>query len=438
MRRLLKACRLPADSGVGQICTLLNAGVDADAEGEEGSTPLMCAAREGNLLGCAALLRRGAKVDTRSSDDDSTALHLACLSGHLGAVDFLLTHGANGDAVTTKGISPLAVACGRRHVEVVRLLLERWYGAPERGGLSAEKGAMSLYTACQLGDPEIVGLLLAAGASAVAAYDGWATPLFIACLKGHQGIVELLMASANAKEINGEDITHPLYVACQNGSVGIVELLLRHPRAGVDLPTEKGGTAMLVACQEGRLAIVELLLSEGSDVVNRNVTPQGHTPLHVACKAGRLGIVEVLLRQIQEQNRQGGGICIGITRIVNRQNKAGATPLNTAVDCGHAGICKLMLSHGAEVGSHVMSRESVAFLDGVRADAAAEAAAAAEAEAAAASEATPKCEMCGGATRKKCAGCRAAFYCSDTCQHAHWQDHKQQCRARAAEAAKTQ
>jgi ankyrin repeat protein len=423
---------------VGQICTLLNAGVDADAEGEQGLTPLMCAAREGNLLGCAALLRRGAKVDTRSSDDDSTALHLACLSGHLGAVDFLLTHGANGDAVTTKGISPLAVACGRRHAEVVRLLLRKWY-APS--GLSAQKGAMSLYTACQLGDPEIAGLLLAAGASAVAAYDGWATPLFVACLKGHLGIVELLMASSNSQEINGEDITHPLYVACQNGSVGIAELLLRHlhPRAGVDLPTEKGGTAMLVACQEGRLAIVELLLSEGSDVVNRNVTPQGHTPLHIACKAGRLGIVEVLLRQI----RQGGGTDTGtgtdtdtcIARTINRQNKAGATPLNTAADCGHAGICKLMLSHGAEVGSHVMSRESAAFLDGVRADAAAEAAAAAAAEAAAA-EAT-KCEMCGGATRKKCAGCRAAYYCCDACQLAHWQEHKQQCRARAAEAAKT-
>jgi hypothetical protein len=53
-----------------------------------------------------ALLAAGAEIEAKSSDR-STALHLACDQNDPAAVQILLRHGANDDALTIRDLSPL-------------------------------------------------------------------------------------------------------------------------------------------------------------------------------------------------------------------------------------------------------------------------------------------------------------------------------------------
>ena len=39
-----------------------------------------------------------------------------------------------------------------------------------------------------------------------------------------------------------------------------------------------------------------------------------------------------------------------------------------------------------------------------------------------------KCAKCGAATKSKCSKCLQVYYCSAICQHAHWSEHRLQCK----------
>ncbi len=63
-------------------------------ESEGGRTPLMKAARAGHLQAVQFLVSKGADVNRHTSNNDHTVLSLASAGGHISVVQYLLIKGA--------------------------------------------------------------------------------------------------------------------------------------------------------------------------------------------------------------------------------------------------------------------------------------------------------------------------------------------------------
>ena len=111
-----------------------------------------------------------------------TALHEAAACGQTALVDLLLAFGANVNARTSSGITPLRLAVLYNHVGVVRRLLS--HHADMRGELC--RAAMREYR-------EIVEWLLAHGVEVNAQEPSGRTALHWAALKGYGEMVQLLL-----------------------------------------------------------------------------------------------------------------------------------------------------------------------------------------------------------------------------------------------------
>merc|ERR1711871_1441653 len=96
-----------------------------DHELEDGTTPLICAARAGSIAGIHALHKRNADLEYCSSKLGQTALVAAAQSGQLEALRALLDLGADVGGRTAHGGTPLLGAVRGRHVNMVSELLSR-------------------------------------------------------------------------------------------------------------------------------------------------------------------------------------------------------------------------------------------------------------------------------------------------------------------------
>lgn len=166
---------------VEMIDLLLAAGADVDGTvcDDELYTPLRCAALAGASKAVKALLAGGADKNSRcKAGYDHTPLHEAAKrSGkkHVEIVRLLLEAGAEPDAPLTIGTTPLAMAANSypsEHVcETIALLLR--YGADPRRGTDPRDGWSPLHWAVYwsgttTGDAGVVELLLGAGADRTA------------------------------------------------------------------------------------------------------------------------------------------------------------------------------------------------------------------------------------------------------------------------------
>ena len=176
-----------------------------------------------------------------------TALHIACQSGNIEAVESLLDHeDIDVNVKDGNGDTPLHEACFHGHNKIVRALLDKmkWNGKP-------------------INTKNNTGL----------------TPFHIACRENQYKIVELLL-EACPKLVNEGDSDNaiPLHYACQNDSVNMVTLLLNKCN-GYNVPkTSDGVTPIHVAAQYGCVKIMEEFLKRERKAVNVRDT-YNQTPL---------------------------------------------------------------------------------------------------------------------------------------------------------------
>ena len=139
----MNALHFAAESGhTGCVQLLLDAGVPVDVQTTDmcytarslingGVTPLMLAARQGQVETMMLLIDNGATVDCMD-DDGQTALLLASKYNHPPCVSVLLSRGADVDGVELqdnpvfgleRGVSPLFVAIKENNIDVIKVLL---------------------------------------------------------------------------------------------------------------------------------------------------------------------------------------------------------------------------------------------------------------------------------------------------------------------------
>ena len=104
------------------LVLLLSAGADPNAQAEEGSVPLIAAAKCDYKEGVSILLNAGANVNIPNILG-STALHEAARNGFLSISELLLASGAQASLINNDGMTPLDYALDNNHHDVCQLIL---------------------------------------------------------------------------------------------------------------------------------------------------------------------------------------------------------------------------------------------------------------------------------------------------------------------------
>jgi ankyrin repeat protein len=223
-----------------------------------GSTPFLLAAYHGQLNVVKYLFEKDHTLNLEFRNrEEQTALWNAARQGHMAVVEFLVTNGANVNAVGENGSSPLLGALGWDRHEIARFLIK--HGADIN--LADMQGERPVLSVVKNGHVQFVEHLLNEGAEINTANNiGW-TPLFHATQHCSMDMITMLLERCAYTEVILRGYT-PLRLACQYGCSGAVGLLITY---GADLNSmdDEGESAIDLAVSRGHDDIVKLLTEHG-------------------------------------------------------------------------------------------------------------------------------------------------------------------------------
>jgi ankyrin repeat protein len=281
---------------------LVERGADVRARSTGGYTPLLFAARVGDLESARLLIDAGADVNDKTPDETS-ALVVAVVRGHAALAMHLLERGANPNA-SAPGYTALHWASGSWETELT---------GPNGIDAQGEEEWRALAGVPQ-GKLELIRALLARGADPNARlakpppragytqlaiehrvmglnpYPG-ATPFLLAAMAGDVEVMRVLAEHGADPRLASNDGTTPLMVAAGLGRY-LAESRVTEVRAlaAVKLALELGGeinavndsgnAALHGAAQTKENSIVKLLADNGADLNLRN--KRGQTALMIA------------------------------------------------------------------------------------------------------------------------------------------------------------
>ncbi|GBG34463.1 Ankyrin repeat domain-containing protein 50 [Hondaea fermentalgiana] len=286
---------------------LLDGGADPNKLDSEGLNPLLraCMARKVQFELADLLIKRGTRVDY-ADPEGWTALHMAARYSLDRVAALVLSSGAPVDMVIPSNQwTPLMLCCteGAGSRSILEMLIKAGASVENRSDVSIT----ALHIACYNNYPELVGLLLDAGADTSVRDKHGRSVLHKACLAAQPSLASARIlvergVDARARDNQGQT---PLHYAAIAGSEPFCKLLLmRDSSRGrntkqvlVDMEDEKGRTPLLAVC-EGPLdapSVVRLLLSYGADATHTDNSES--SALNLAVRAGNLGAVQMLLEQ---------------------------------------------------------------------------------------------------------------------------------------------
>jgi aminoglycoside N3'-acetyltransferase len=245
---------------------------------------LFDAVARGDEAGVAAVLAAHPDLVRAAGDHAKTALHLAAESDRLDVARLLVDAGADIEAKTSWGASPLDWAATMGSARVAEFLL----------GRGADAG--TLITAAALGKVKEVEEIVESE-SDLTRHRRRAAPL-----------VPDEHWPSDSAHIRGDVLSDALYAAARNGHTPVVSYLLAH---GADLNAKGvfGATAIHWAAFNGHAGTVELLKSRGANLSLKDqrfdATPEGwareagHTAIAERLRKSRVVGREELIEQLQ-------------------------------------------------------------------------------------------------------------------------------------------
>jgi len=301
---------------LGKVKSLMEAGTDADAKDQDGSTPLV----------------------------------MAVLGGHVDVVKFLVEEGADVQATNEQGYTPLLYALWYYKTDIARLLIEK--GADVHG--KDQWGWTPLHWVVRMNNMDLTELVLSKGADVHGKDQSGYTPLHWAVRLGNRELTELVLSKGADVNVQGKAGETPLEFAIYYRAVG--QLLVEKGAeasslqsaafmgdlakvktfldagAGVNAKNVASVTALHAAASAGHKEVVEFLIGKGADisVSLRN----GQTPLHWSASGGSREIVELLISRGAD---------------IDAKDKNKVTPLHTAAEQGNTDVAMLLVAKGADV-----------------------------------------------------------------------------------------
>jgi ankyrin repeat protein len=246
-----------------------------------------------------ALMRLGVNATTTTG---STALHLACYQGSNDCVELLLEAGAQIDARTNDGRTPLSVAVENGHAGTAMLLIV--------------KGAD-----CHSCDRRLLR-----------------TPLHWAVLSGFLDCSIQLLERGGSKSIDALDRAHhtPLLLAVLHKHVEIATFLVKKG-ANLDKADKEGNTPLHIAAGYGHQALVSLLVNKGAQLQLLN--DQRQTPLHLSAISGCKTALSMIVNRVRANS---SGVVTATAAPSRPQTAKPATDTKLEIDAvdahGHTAI----------------------------------------------------------------------------------------------------
>jgi ankyrin repeat protein len=304
-----------AESGdLNVVKNALNKNFNPNNAKKDGLTLLMVAAQNGHINIVKELVRLGADVNQRRGDT-ITALVLACFYDHSNVVKFLVNHGADinlkydieSDQGSIKNNTALILSAQQGRLGICKILIE--------SGAEIEAASDAGYTPLIAsmvngGNKSLAKFLLMHGANpepkskSKLIYSRSTTPLILAAMNGWSDIVQKLIdMNVDVDATDGIDLAlsgdcTALKHAVQNNQISVVKKLLL-VGASVDKADFEGWTPLMNAAVEGATKLVKLLLQYGADPNIQNgradSSSYGETALIHAARNGHADIVKLLL-----------------------------------------------------------------------------------------------------------------------------------------------
>ena len=363
---------------------LLGAGANVKAANEFGATPLYAAVAHADPAMTEKLLAAGADPNTPLMSGE-TPLMEAARRGNLATVRALLSKHANPNALESNGgQNALMWALSQRQSAVVEELIKG--GADIQAG--SKTGFTPLMVAAQQGDEVSARILLRAGAKPnVAQPKTGLTPLMIASAMAQAKAVDALLdngADPNLADTNGytslhrvvRDSDYGINLASKDAILTIVKSLLKHganPNARLVQDKDKaaeeikngnvqiegkrtavtvdeiilqGATPLFLAAEVNNLDVIKTLVDAGADPLIP--TERGTTPLMMAAGAGT-----DVQREREPQERatavETAKFLVEHGADVNAKGQYGWTPLHAAAYQGLNDVIAYLVSKGAKI-----------------------------------------------------------------------------------------
>lgn len=359
------ALYVASEKGLIDIVNLLftDKNVDVNLSNVNQRTPLFTASNKGHTSVVEFLLDRGA--DANQSDNfGGTPFYLACRNNSLDIAKLLLDK-QNESTINCQnqaGNSPLIIASLKKHVEIVKLLLEnncdinlrnnKQFSALDMACTRGNRKIISLFLnkkniqtssiqkaineAVAHGNSEIVNMLLTYCTN-VSSWDSkQQSPLYTAILKQRYDMIPLLLDTGIDIDFHSESNSETaLHLATKQDNIKVVRQLLEK-KCNVNSLNDSNESALLIATCNGFKDIVKLLLENGGDINLADNT--GHSPFFMACLYKQMSTIEIFLSNASTD--------------INKQTDTGETPLISAVHYGDIDIVKLLLENKCDVDKH--------------------------------------------------------------------------------------
>jgi ankyrin repeat protein len=224
---------------------------------EDGNTPLMMAAREGNFLAAQELVARGADVNALTNYHYNV-LRCALAGRNDEIVALVVAHGAPVNEAFDAGYMPLMDAAAFGSVKAVNLLLAKGAHINAR----ANGGDNALSEAAEKNHPAVIAALVDAGADPNQFAGSRMTPLMWAALAGHPACVRML-------------IQHGAKLDLQSGDYSLSALQLASGRRATPLSDSTEVVKILLAAgasptlsdKNGRTALMDATNAQNPDVI---------------------------------------------------------------------------------------------------------------------------------------------------------------------------
>ena len=268
---------------------LIDAGADIESKSNLSRSPLLLACTNEEIVVVKMLVKAGAEVCATDNEGD-TCLTLAACTGEPEIVRYLV--GLKDVDVNHKAddhFSALHYAVDEKHPNVVEVLIDAGADIETKD----DKECSPLHLACTNEEIAIVKMLVKAGAQVCVKDNKGDTCLTLAAYNGHTEIVRYLVGLKDV-DVNhkAEDHFSALYCAVDREHPDVVEVLID---AGADIETkdDKGCSPLLLASCSGALALVKMLVKAGAEVCATD--NEGHTCLTLAAYNGHTEIVRYLV-----------------------------------------------------------------------------------------------------------------------------------------------
>jgi ankyrin repeat protein len=254
-----------------------------------GFTPLLFAARVGDLESARTLVKAGATVDDTAANG-ATALTIAAHSGHGDVAAFLLDQGANPN-VDAAGYTPLHAAVLRGDHALLKALLAKGanpnvtltkgtssrYYSKDYAFNDLLIGATPILLAARYGEPEMVTALAAGGADPKATLpDG--TDLIMSAISVTRGYGAFRAGDKRERYQGPSDAAVRDEAAEERSTLEVIRIALK---LGVDPnnQTKTGDTSLHLAVGQSLDTVIPVLVDHGAKLDAKN--ERGQTPLAI-------------------------------------------------------------------------------------------------------------------------------------------------------------